>query len=911
MKSIKIKRLIFLAALVIVAVLTGCPPADSGGADNGGDSKGDSVPGPTFKNLGIDVAEKKIIVFFNTDISGTPDASKISLKKGSITLKLTTDYTLTIEQGRLVMTLKVAPKENEQYTVELQGGAVQDANGKSSTANTSSNNKTLTVGIIPAITPDSLTFKANSNKILTLAFNTNIEIVAKAKIRVEVQTAGTRKFTAASATSMVDTKNKNRLELTLGTPATHGNVYKVTVGAGAIKATESNLANTGALSSSQTTWSTSPILDSANRPYILHNKLVATFNLSIAIKELGKVKVYKNPTTGNDGDAVPLVSSNVTVNSKNLLEITLPKAVVAGEVYRLKLEAGAVSEEGKTDNVNKVIAPKDRDITIGAAPALTTDPLSLGRQKIIVTFTAPIGILDKTKIKYQLAGTPTKPTHTPKVINTNQLEIPLNAPLANAQMYRIHLEAGALGGGKNTVSMGAIQPEDKDITVWLPVFTAVKPAFDSATQLSVSFPVAVAIVDDGSNIKVQKKDDKDDPRTAVDESSFRTVSSRTIKVDGTDKKKIKVTLTGGEKITPYTQVWKVEFPANTVKTTPGQIPNSGPLTTLESEKPRLTDLYSWEEVPPEGSKWKARTSHTSVVFNSKIWVLGGDDGNKRNDVWSSPDGKTWTESTPPGEATKDTDGGNGTAANWWTARFLHTSVVFQGKIWVLGGRDTNRLNDVWSSPDGATWTESKPPNDVDGNPVNKSNTNWWATRGEHTSVVFPRDGAGKKIWVIGGLGNDDYDDVWSSTDGSNWMEENANSGMGERVIYKHASAVFDDKIWTIGGSYRSSMHGNFVWSSPGGKTWTKAASALPSSINFSPRAVEYKDRLWSLGGNGVGTKVFLSSADPADGWTAEDTLPEAIRQTQAVVFKNRIWLLGGSYGGARTDKVWKMGPGTE
>ena len=269
MKSIKIARLLFLAALAIVAVLTGCPAADSGGDDKGGDS----VPGPTFKNLGINIAEQKIIVFFNTDIQGTHDASRITLKKGSITLKLTTDYTLAIEQGTLVITLKVAPKENEQYTVELQGGAVKGAKGKASTANTSSNKKTLTVGIIPAITPDSLTFKPNSDTVLTLAFNTNIEIVAPAKIRVEVQAGGTGKFTAAGATSMVDTKNKTLLELTLGTAATHNNIYRVRVGAGAIKAKESNLANTKELSSSQTTWSTRPILSAA--PYILHNKLVA------------------------------------------------------------------------------------------------------------------------------------------------------------------------------------------------------------------------------------------------------------------------------------------------------------------------------------------------------------------------------------------------------------------------------------------------------------------------------------------------------------------------------------------------------------------------------------------------------------------------------------------------------------
>ena len=892
MKRLNMKKPVVLATFVIVAILTACPAADSGGG-----SKGGSVTGPSFQNLGIDVAEKKIIVFFNTEISGTPDASKISLKKGSATLTPTTDYTLAIEEGRLVITLKAAPKENDKYTVELQGGAVKDAKGKDSTANTSSDKKTLTVGVIPDIA-EPLAFQANSNTVLTLAFNTNIEIVDKAKIKVEVQAGGKGDFTAARASSMVNAKT--RLELTLSTAATQGNVYKVTVGAGAIKATESNLVNAGALSSSQTTYSTRPIL--RTDPYILDNKLVAPFNLSIEIRDPTKVKVYKDPAGGNE--EINLNQADIAVNSKNLLEITLP-AVTAGEVYRLRLDAGAVSEEGKAANANEAITPED--ITIGAAPALDTETApSLFGQKIIVTFDAPIRILDKTRIKYQLNGTPTTPDTDPTVVNNNQLEIPLNDALVDSHVYRIHLEAGALGGGKNTVSMGAIQPEDKDITVWLPVFTNVKPAFDSATQLSVTFPVDVAIVDAGSTINVQKKDDKDDAKTVVDESSFRTVSSRDIAVDGTEAKKINIILTGGEKITPYTQVWKVEFPENTVKTAISQIPNSGQLTTLESEKPKLTDLYSWEEVTTKGSKWKARSLHTSVVFDSKIWVMGGNDGNDRNDVWSSPDGATWTESTPPGSAEKDTDG---TDANWWTARNGHTSVVFNSKIWVMGGNDGSARNDVWSSTDGSTWTESTPPGNA-GKITSGTGKNWWKGRYAHISVVFPLKGDKKKIWVLGGLGRNVPNDVWSSTNGSTWVEENANSGIGGGLIYRHASAVFDDKIWTIGGSYDIG-NGDSVWSSPRGKTWSKAAGALPSSIDTYPRAVDYKGRLWSIGGSSDDTKVFLSSADPATSWTAEDTLQKEISHTQAVVFKNRIWLLGGSYGGDITDKVWKMGPGTE
>ena len=1218
MNSSNISRIFFLAALVIAAVLTACPPADSSGVYSGTKSKGNSIPGPRFKNLGINVDEKKIIVSFNTKISGTPDASKITVKNGDTILKLTTGYTLTIEKGSLVIKLlKIAPKTGDKYTVELQAGAVKDANGKTNSANTTSKDKTLTVGIIPAIKKGSLAFRANSNKVLTLAFNTNMKIVDNSKIKVEVKAEGDKIFSNTPVGSF-RMNTGNFLELTLVTPAIHNNVYRVKVGLKALRSTASNLSNTTELSSSEFTYSTRPILNTANPPYILNNTLVATFNLPIALKDWTKVKVYKNPAENSDGEEINLKQGDIAVNStsKNLLEITLP-TVAENEIYHLKLDAGAVREEGETANENETIEPKDRDITIDPAPTLAPDKAPyLSGEKIIVPFDGPIRILEPNKIKYQLDGTTITPITTPTVENNNQLEITLDETPAAGQLYRIELDAGALGGGKNTVSMGAIQPDDKDITVWditavKPVFTSntefsatfptnmeiidaskiqvevraasevtfastpvsssrvdttkrnlleltlstaaaddnvyrvkvgagtlratanqsintteltssetiyftgpildrdnppyilnnklvanfnlpitlkewgnvkvyknpagnsdgeeisltepsiavnsnnlleitlpdavatsevyrlrleagavneegmkahknkaispkdldiiikaaptldpdvapwlsgqkiivtfdgpirilnpdeikyrfeassgagfivaikpdnepkvisdnqleiplnalptggqvyridleagalgggknqpstgairpedkditvieptltnVKPVIASKTQLIVTFPVAVAIVGDGSGINVHKKDEGD---------SFTTLTAeqRTIAVDDTDSKKINITLTDSKETTLY-EVWKVVFPQNTVQTETRNISNSRLLTTDESDNTRLTDLYSWKEVLTSGeSKWKARSDHTSVVFKDKIWVMGGDDGRKfLNDVWSSPDGKTWTESTPPKNAKKETARPD---ANWWMARYSHTSVVFKDKIWVMGGYEGRKfLNDVWSSPDGSIWTESTPPKNAEKETA-RPDANWWTARFKHSSVMF-----NKKIWIMGGWSTEISSDIWSSTDGSIWVEENPRANVGGGSIYKHASAVFDNKIWMIGGNYMIGDNGKSVWSSNNGRDWNKYAD-LPNSVSES-RALEYNSRLWSIGGGGT-TKSFWSSSNPATSWTVENTLPSYITRTQAVIFKKRIWLLGGRYGGTKTNKVWEMGPG--
>ena len=393
------------------------------------------------------------------------------------------------------------------------------------------------------------------------------------------------------------------------------------------------------------------------------------------------------------------------------------------EVYRLKLEAGAINEEGNKDNDNEAIAPKDQDIIIEAAPALDAEngPYLSG-QNIIVTFDGPIVILNTEKIKYQLDGKTTTPTETPTVINNNQLTIPLNKALADDQVYLIDLEAGAIIR-KNTAPTTAIRPEGKEIKVWLPDITEAKPVFTSKKKFSFTFPVDVEILGDGSAINVQKKDDGSKSFTTM------AVASRTITVE--DKKKINITLTGAyvfkETTIPYTQVWRVVFPANTVQSATSKIPNSSQLTTGEGSL-KLTDFYSWKKISQRGSKWPARNEHTSVVFDpdgngDRIWVLGGitkePDSRQRsmNDVWSSTDGKAWIESEPQENGITVTKKTAGPDKNWWPARRSHTSVVFDpdgngDRIWVLGGWGESGLNDVWSSPDGKNWVESKPPDNA-------------------------------------------------------------------------------------------------------------------------------------------------------------------------------------------------------
>ncbi|MCB9932012.1 MAG: hypothetical protein H6841_01165 [Planctomycetes bacterium] len=225
--------------------------------------------------------------------------------------------------------------------------------------------------------------------------------------------------------------------------------------------------------------------------------------------------------------------------------------------------------------------------------------------------------------------------------------------------------------------------------------------------------------------------------------------------------------------------------------------------------------------------WMARAGHTSAVFNSQLWVLGGAGGASSpillNDVWSSADGVTWNQAT---------------SSAGWSWRSEHATVVFQGKLWVLGGRDyVGGLNDVWSSPDGVNW-------------VQEAAAAPWRSRFGHTATVMDN-----RIWLMGGhdpATGADLGDVWSSADGVNWTQECAAAPWAARA--GHAVAAVNSRLWLIGGHQINSSSTNFpaaplddVWSSADGINWAQEAD-LP----FSPRSEHtlstFNGEFWLMGG---------------------------------------------------------------
>lgn len=239
-------------------------------------------------------------------------------------------------------------------------------------------------------------------------------------------------------------------------------------------------------------------------------------------------------------------------------------------------------------------------------------------------------------------------------------------------------------------------------------------------------------------------------------------------------------------------------------------------------------------------------SGAMIAFNNKLWLMGGhlpgvgfnfDD--VTNKVWSTSDGAVWTADAPADPATR------------WSKRERIGAVVFNNKLWVVGGNaypafgNTNApgtaYNDVWSSTDGTTWTQA---------------TAAAAFNARTNPAVFVYK---NKMWVVGGMdnGKNYLNDIWTSTDGATWTQVTVTTPFPAR--FGHQVLVHNDQLLLIGGENADGVLNDMWASEDDGKTWTKVQSgdsrALPN--NFPTRTlfslVTNGNDIWIIGG--LGEKV--------------------------------------------------------
>ena len=233
-----------------------------------------------------------------------------------------------------------------------------------------------------------------------------------------------------------------------------------------------------------------------------------------------------------------------------------------------------------------------------------------------------------------------------------------------------------------------------------------------------------------------------------------------------------------------------------------------------------------------------------VYYDDKIWLIGGsqiDQQKTSRGVWcldpTKNDQTTWHQYPDAG----------------WPARMGHAVVVFQKRIWVMGGRDQagNALNDVWTFDVGKSkWTRVH-------------ETAWNSGRCLINPVVFE-----DRIWLYGGAREPSsaelYDDLYICTrvneDMYKWEKQEtmtgAITGTGEKPKKPIASClqVLRDKLHLF-GKFRTTAEDQsrfdeplgFCLSDPSTGTWERFPSdgvgTWGTHTTFSYQAVNFKGML--------------------------------------------------------------------
>ena len=234
-----------------------------------------------------------------------------------------------------------------------------------------------------------------------------------------------------------------------------------------------------------------------------------------------------------------------------------------------------------------------------------------------------------------------------------------------------------------------------------------------------------------------------------------------------------------------------------------------------------------------------------------------------------------------------------TPAAPWQARDSQGEAVFRNQLWILGGWFNSfeaPPRDVWRSANGRDWSR-----------VTASAP--WLHSDLPMSLSFKR-----RLWMMGGWyngrlpGHSASNAVWSTRDGANWKQETGHAGWSPRLAA--ATVEFKGRMWILGGTedYYFGDHGslkNDVWSSADGRTWQLATANAGWAPRAYHQAVVHDGKIWVFGGGNYVPEyqAFNDVWSSPDGvnWTA--VTPSAHWSPRlwfgAAVYRGHMWVLGG------------------
>lgn len=203
----------------------------------------------------------------------------------------------------------------------------------------------------------------------------------------------------------------------------------------------------------------------------------------------------------------------------------------------------------------------------------------------------------------------------------------------------------------------------------------------------------------------------------------------------------------------------------------------------------------------------------------------------------------------------------------------------------------------------------------------------WEARDSHVFAVF--HGA---LWLMGGLDGNGFvtkdmigehvrygdtpyfDDIWTSKNGLTWEKVLEHTPWGKRRSIQ--AVEFKGKLWVMGGWGPEVGYKNDVWASEDGVHWERATASAAWPAREGHSLLVWRDKIWLVGGVRYGDRTFNDVWSSTDGYHWElmtNNASWSSRWDHAVAaYKDKLWLTAGMNlkGGVFKD-VWESDDGTD
>ncbi|MFK7811487.1 MAG: hypothetical protein AB8B59_03280 [Maribacter sp.] len=217
--------------------------------------------------------------------------------------------------------------------------------------------------------------------------------------------------------------------------------------------------------------------------------------------------------------------------------------------------------------------------------------------------------------------------------------------------------------------------------------------------------------------------------------------------------------------------------------------------------------------------------------------------------------------------------------------------VFNGQVWSVGGVNDYGTSDshfLWNSTNGINWATV---------PLIETAENFANHRIGHTLTVF-----NDMLFIIGGknASEEDYANIWKSTDGTTWTESSAPFG----GIPEHSTLVLNNTMYVIAGN--SSTRNTEIWSTTDGSSWNLInTNALPGRAG--QKGVVFNNTMYVIGGEDIANNKLNDIWSSTDGvnWTQIDTPFEGRNAHTATVYNDKVWIIGGKDSSSEfNNEIW-------